>query len=96
MLLDHVVLGILLLPLGGLVFYSARPASEGAAWALTVSRTVSVTVLTLPPSLFALMGGRYFAAQPFLLAAGTVCVASLTLLLAAFWPAPAPAAKAGR
>jgi hypothetical protein len=96
MLLDHVVLGILLLPLGGLVFYSARPASEGAAWALTVSRTVSVTVLTLPPILFALMGGRYFAAQPFLLAAGTVCVASLTLLLAAFWPAPAPAAKAGR
>jgi hypothetical protein len=89
MILNHVVLGVLLLPLGGLTLYSARPASEGTAWALTVSRAIAVTVVTLPPILFALMGRRYFTAKPFLLATAIACLASLTLLLAAFWPAPA-------
>jgi hypothetical protein len=96
MLLNHVVLGILLLPLGGLALYSARPASEGAPWALTVSRTVALTVVTLPPILFALMGSRYFTARPFLLATAVVCVASLTLLLAAFWPTAARPKPAGQ
>ena len=89
MLLNHVVLGILLLPLGSLTFYSARPASAGVAWALTVSRTVALAVVTLPPALLALVGSRYFAAVPFLVAVVIVCVASVTLLVAAFWPAPA-------
>jgi hypothetical protein len=89
MLLNHVVLGILLLPLGSLTIYSARAASAGAAWALTVSRTVALAVVTLPPTLLALVGIRYFAAGPFLVAVVIVCVASVTLLVAAFWPAPA-------
>ncbi len=89
MLLNHVVLGILLLPLGNLTFYSARPASAGVAWALTVSRKVALAVFTLPPTLLALVGFRYFAAIPFLFAVVIVCVASVSLLLAAFWPAPA-------
>ncbi|MGO9831513.1 MAG: hypothetical protein ACLPJH_15340 [Myxococcaceae bacterium] len=89
MLLNHVGLGILLLPLGSLTLYSARPASVGVAWALAVSRTVALAIVALPPTLFALMGTRYFAAIPFLVAAVIVCVASVTLLVAAFWPAPA-------
>ncbi len=89
MLLNQVVLGILLLPLGILTFFSARPAADGVAWALTVSRTIALAVVTLPPTLLALMGTRYFAAIPFLVAAVIVCLASVTLLVAAFWPAPA-------
>ncbi len=96
MLLNQVVLGILLLPLGSLTFYSARPAAAGVAWALTVSRTVALAVVTLPPTLLALMGTRYLAAIPFLVAAVIVCVASVTLLVAAFWPAPAAPAEGHR
>jgi hypothetical protein len=92
MLLNHVVVGILLLPLGSITLYSARPASAGVSWALTVSRTVALAVVALPPTLFALVGTRYFAAIPFLVAAVIVCVASVTLLVAAFWPPPAPPA----
>jgi hypothetical protein len=83
MLLNHVVVGILLLPLGALTVYAA-PYS--APWAKVVTRVVALTVATLPPILFWLMGARYFRAVPFQVATGIVCVASLTLLAAAFWP----------
>jgi len=41
------------------------------------------------------MGTRYFAATPFLIAALIVCIASVTLLVAAFWPAAAGPAASG-
>ena len=89
MLLNHVVVGILLLPLGGLIYYAAPYAAEGARWALIVSRSIAVAIATLPPLLFFLMGARYFGAVPFLIAVAIVSVASLTLLVVTFWPASA-------
>jgi hypothetical protein len=86
MLLNHVVVGILLLPLGGLIFYAAPYAAAGDRWAIVVTRTIAVAMATLPLVLFVLMGTRYFAALPFLLATSIVSVASLALLIAAFWP----------
>src|SRR6266550_7444270 len=59
MLLNHVVVGILLLPLGALTIYAAP---HNTAWAKVVRRAVALTVATLPPTLFWLMGTRYFAA----------------------------------
>jgi len=87
MLLNHVVVGILLLPLGVLTVYAALPASRGVAWARFTIRVTAVTVASLPPTLFVLMGARYFEATPFVVATGIVSVASLTLLAAAFLPA---------
>jgi len=89
MLLNHVVVGILLLPLGGLTFYAAPHAASGARWALAVIRFIAAAMVTLPPILFVLMGTRYFGAVPFRIAAGIVSVASMTLLIVAFLPAPA-------
>ena len=89
MLLNHVVVGVLLLPLGSLIYYAAPYAAAGARWALIVSRSIAVAIATLPPILFLLMGTRYFGAVPFQIAAGIVCVASMTLLIVAFWPASA-------
>jgi hypothetical protein len=83
MLLNHVVVGILLVPLGVLTVYAAPHA---ASWAKVVTRAVALTVATLPPTLFWLMGTHYFGAVPFQIATSLVCVASLTLLAAAFWP----------
>ena len=89
MLLNHVVVGSLLLPLGLLICYAGRHPVAGVRWALIVSRAVAVAIATLPPVLFFLMGTRYFDAMPFRIAATIVSVASMTLLIAAFWPASA-------
>jgi len=83
MLLNHIVVGILLLPLGALTVYAAP---YNTPWAKIVTRAVALTVATLPPTLFALMGTRYFAAVPFQVATAILCVATITLLSAAFWP----------
>ncbi len=86
MVLNHVVVGILLLPLGLLVTYAAADAAAGVRWALVVTRSISVAIAALPPTLFLVMGIQYFQAVPFRIAAIIVCLASIALLLAAFWP----------
>jgi hypothetical protein len=94
MLLNHVVVGILLLPLGGLTLYAAPDATAGVRWAIVTTRAVALTVATFPPVILLLMGTEYLAARPFLVAVGVACAAAVTLLLAAFWPAPP--SEAGR
>ena len=86
MLLNHIVAGILLLPLGSLIAYAAPHAAAGNHWALIVSRVIALAVASLPIALFVVMGTHYFNAVPFLCATAIVCLASVTLLLAAFWP----------
>lgn len=87
MLLNHVVVGILLLPLGGLTLYAAPHAAVGARWALMTARVAALTVSILPLAVFFLMGTRYFEAWAFRVATGIACAAAAALLLAAFWPA---------
>ena len=86
MLLNHVVVGLLLLPLGILTTYAASDAASGVRWAIVTVRTTALSVAALPVTLFALLGTRYFEAVPFVVATSIVCVATLALLLAAFWP----------
>jgi len=88
MLLNHVVVGVLLLPLGCLIWYCAPHAAAGARWALVMSRTIAVAIATLPPILLFLMNPREYDALPFRIAIGIVCAASLLLLVVAFWPVP--------
>jgi hypothetical protein len=85
MLLNHVVVGILLLPLGFLTYYAAPFAVSGEKWAKVVTRTTAVTVATLPVILFVLMGSRYFEALPFVAATIMVSIAAILLLVAAFF-----------
>jgi hypothetical protein len=87
MLLNHIVVGILLLPLGILIYHAAPHAAAGVCWALVVSRSIAGAIATLPPILFFLMGTRYFGALPFRIAVAIVSVASMALLIVAFWPA---------
>ncbi len=86
MLLNHVVVGLLLLPLGVLTFYAAPSAAAGEQWAVLVTRVTAVAVAGLPVALFAVMGTRYFGAIPFAGATIVACLAALALLAAAFWP----------
>ena len=81
MLLNHILVGVLLLPLGFLTFYAAPYPDR---WAQVVVRTTAVTVATLPLTLLWLMGVRYFDAPLFVVGFLLVVAASLTLLSAAF------------
>ena len=84
MLLNHIIVGLLLLPLGYLTFYAAPHSATSAKWAQIVVRTIAVTVATLPLLLLVLMGTRYFGAPLFVLGTMLVIVAAVTLLVAAF------------
>ena len=84
MLLNHVLVGVLLLPLGWLMLYAARHSAARVAWAQVIVRTTAVTVATLPVILLALMGFRYFDAPLFVLGAASVTAAAVALLFAAF------------
>src|SRR6266446_8114124 len=86
MLLNHILVGVLLLPLGFLTIYAAP---HSARWAQVIVRTTALTVATLPLTLVALMGVRYFDAPLFVLGAVLVVAAAATLLVAAFSRSPA-------
>jgi len=81
MLLNHILVGLLLLPLGFLTFYAAP---HSAHWAKVIVRTTALTVATLPLTLLWLMGVRYFDAPLFVVGFFLVVAASVTLLMAAF------------
>jgi hypothetical protein len=94
MLLNHVLVGLLLLPLGFLTFYAA---SHSAPWAQMIVRATALTVATLPLTLLVLMGVRYFDAPLFVVGFLLVVAASVTLLLAAFTrPRPNGSAETAR
>ncbi len=85
MLLNHVLVGILLLPLGYLTFYAAPHSAARARWAQVIVRTTAITVATLPVALLVLMSKRsYFDAPLFFVAVALVVAAAVTLLIAAF------------
>ena len=84
MLLNHVLVGVLLLPLGWLILYAAGHSASRVAWAQVVVRTTAVTVATLPVILLALMGFRCFDAPLFVLGAASVTAVAVALLFAAF------------
>ena len=84
MLMNHILVGLLLFPLGYLTVYAAPFSAAGLAWAQVVVRAIALTVVTLPVTLLALMGVRYFDAPLFVVGFFLVVAASVTLLLAAF------------
>jgi hypothetical protein len=84
MLLNHILVGLLLFPLGYLTVYAAPYSAAGLTWAQVTVRATAITVATLPVTLLALMGVRYFAAPLFVLGTALVVAAAATLILAAF------------
>jgi len=84
MLLNHILVGLLLFPLGYLTLYAAPYSAAGLAWAQVVVRATALAVATLPVTLLALMGVRYFDAPLFVLGTALVVAAAATLLVAAF------------
>jgi len=85
MLLNHMLVGVLLIPLGFLTTYAAPHAVDGASWARVTVRIIALSVGSLPAILFALMGTRYYFGVPlFVLGAALIVIVAVTLLAAAF------------
>jgi hypothetical protein len=85
MLLNHVLVGVLLIPLGYLAFYAAPHSVCGSPWAQTIVRTVSISAASLPIAVFYFMGKPYFLDAPlFVLGVSLTVAAVLVLLVAAF------------
>jgi len=85
MLLNHVLVGVLLLPLCYLTVYAAPHAVSGAPWAQVIVRTTALAVVTLPIALLALMRTRYYFDAPlFVVGAALTVIVAVTLLVGAF------------
>jgi hypothetical protein len=78
-LLNHIVVGILLIPIGFITFYSARGIREGARWAWIICLAIGLTILSLPVVLALVMRAEYFRATPFLIATALITIVGITM-----------------
>jgi hypothetical protein len=83
-LLNHVLMGILLLPLGYTTWLAASAQNRNAAWARRVLMVNGIVLLTLPASIAVFMRRpEYYTAPLFLTGVILVTVISLLTLVAA-------------
>ena len=84
-LLNHAVVGILLVPVGLSTLYCASGVRAGERWAWRLAITNAVSVLSLPIVMFLVMERHYFSAFPFLIAAILVTAVGLSMLWPLIW-----------
>ena len=64
-LLDHVLVGVLLLAVGLLMVWSSAALGDGERWAYVLNLVFSLTLLTFPPLIVAIMSGPEFKSPAF-------------------------------
>ena len=84
-LLNHLVVGILLIPIGFITIYSAPALRAGERWAWIVNFSNGLTILSLPIVLALVMPLSDFQALPFLIAAGLITIVGITMTAALWW-----------
>ena len=84
-LLDHIVVGILLIPFGVSTLYSAAGVRAGQPWARAIGITNAVAVLTMPFLVAFLMGPEYFSATPFFVAAILITFIGVSMFIPLIW-----------
>lgn len=84
-LLNHAVVGILLIPLGLSTIYCASGIRAGERWSWRLGITNAVTILSLPVALVAVMERRYFSAVPFLVASILITAVGLSMIWPLLW-----------
>jgi hypothetical protein len=87
-LLNHVVVGVLLVPIGFTLVVIAPHLRDGARWAWRLALIHALAVASLPLVLVAIMPLEMFAAVPFLVAAILVTLAALVLPGVVIWARP--------
>jgi hypothetical protein len=98
-LLDHVLVGIFMLPMGFLMWWSAPGLRHGKRWAFVLNVSFSLAILTTPAAIGWLMTGPEFQSAVFSVAAAMMAVtgvASCALLIWARSEYPALRPPGGR
>jgi len=81
-LLNHIVVGILLIPLGFITLYTAAGIRAGERWAWVINLAIGLTSLSLPVVLVFVMRAEYFQALPFLIATALITTVGITMTAA--------------
>ena len=84
-LLNHLVVGILLIPIGFITIYSAPAIRAAERWAWIINFANGLTILSLPIVLALVMPVSDFHALPFLIAAGLITTVGITMTAALWW-----------
>jgi hypothetical protein len=84
-LLNHIVVGILLLPLGFVTLFSSTGIRAGEWWAWVVSWAIAASLASLPVVLVLVMRGGPFDALPFRVAEILVTLCALAMPCALVW-----------
>ena len=87
-LLNHVVVGILLVPLGLTTIYAAKALRAGAEWAWMVAALNGVGMVGMPVALLAFANFSSMNAPAFLVAASLVTLAAVSTLIVLWWARP--------
>jgi len=83
-LLDHLVVGVLMLPIGFNMWWSAAALGKGHRWAWVSNFAVSVSILTTPLLIALLMGAREMHSPMFVVAAVLMAFIGVTGTLLLF------------
>ena len=81
-LLNHIIMGILLIPIGFVTIYCASGIRAGERWAWVISLAIGLTILSLPVVLVLVMRAEYLRAVPFLIAAALITIVGITMTAA--------------
>ena len=81
-LLNHIVVGILLIALGFITLYTAPGIRAGERWAWVVNLAIGLTILSLPVVLVLVMRAEYFRALPFVIATALITIVGITMTAA--------------
>ena len=92
-LLDHVVVGIFMLPMGFLMLWSYGGLRDGQRWAYVMNWSFALSILATPFAIAALMTDSEFRSPAFALAAGLMALVGIASCAMLLW---ARAGKAAR
>lgn len=87
-LLNHVVVGILLIPIGLTTVYAARGIQSRERWAWLVCLFNGLSILSLPIVLLLVMRPEHFQALPFLLASVLITGVGIGMTAVLVWIRP--------
>ena len=87
-LLDHIVVGVLLLPIGFLMVWSSRALGNGERWAYVLNLVFSLTFLTFPLLIVAIIAGPEFSSPAFSAASVLATVVALGSCGVLLWARP--------
>ena len=84
-LLNHIVMGILLIPIGFTTIYCASGIRAGERWAWAISLANGLTILSLPIVLGLVMRPEHFRSIAFLTGASLIMIVGITMTGVLIW-----------